>query len=156
MEEEPGNHDMQIHKHGRHLPAPCNSVVIRSSNPRVGRRGADVVTWSPKNPWLMFANGFDATFRFIDPSSSNASTVYELHIPELLDKHLCHASDDGWLVVVGGNTMFLFNPFTRTRIDMIPPDDEEDNLAHSKYALSSSPTCEGCLLFSINSCKELF
>lgn len=134
-------------KETKQLDHPKHIASYNNVKNLVARRGADVVTWSPRSPWLMYSTGYDAPFKFLDPCSS---TIYELDIPELIDKELCHASD-GWLVVVGkDSSKFLFNPFTQERIDHLP----NRMLMYSQYAFSSSPARKDCLLFSILTISE--
>ncbi|KAJ3706860.1 hypothetical protein LUZ61_010565 [Rhynchospora tenuis] len=76
----------------------------------------------PQLPWLMISydsNPEDDGMRlFYDLCQSK---MHKLHLPEISGKK-CHASCNGWLVVVAplGKEVFLLNPLTRARIQLPP------------------------------------
>ncbi|KAI3977025.1 hypothetical protein MKX01_008883, partial [Papaver californicum] len=60
---------------------------------------------------------------FVNPMHNNES--YLMNIPELFEGSRIRFSKGGWLLMSKGNTLFFYNPFTKSTIKL--PDLSDDH-----------------------------
>ncbi|KAJ4975150.1 hypothetical protein NE237_000256 [Protea cynaroides] len=97
-----------------------------------------------QSPWLLFSPFRDGKFKFLDPSQGK---LYSDQIPELKNKYIL-CSKDGWVLLYDlPYSVILFNPFTKSRIN-IP---HCSPLYFDHFALSCGPTSPDSVVFGIRS-----
>ncbi|KAJ4975861.1 hypothetical protein NE237_000967 [Protea cynaroides] len=124
----------------------CIEDVVRLSfvckNWQYVARSLQVINQSP---WLLFFFPFkDGKFKFFDPSQGN---FYFDEFPELRYVYI-HSSKDGWLLFSESiPRMFLFNPFTNSRINL--PSCRSFPCSNMRVALSCGASSPDCVVFAI-------
>ncbi|KAF8410732.1 hypothetical protein HHK36_003269 [Tetracentron sinense] len=97
------------------------------------------------SPWLMFLKKEDGNCNFIDPKHND---TYLMNISELFGATI-RFSKGGWLLMSqGDHSMFFFNPFTRSKIQL--PDLHRECYIFSGISFSSLPTSSDCVVFCIS------
>ncbi|XP_043688888.1 F-box/kelch-repeat protein At1g57790-like isoform X5 [Telopea speciosissima] len=95
-----------------------------------------------QSPWLLFPPAPPCLIKFFDPALGK---FYFDEIPKLrLADFYC--SKDGWVLFCSFD-MFLFNPFTKSKMDL--PDYRFFECKAVKVALSCVPTSPDCVVFAI-------
>ncbi|WJX84830.1 hypothetical protein P8452_67358 [Trifolium repens] len=116
--------------------AVCKRWHSAASSVRVG----------DQSPWLMYFPKTDNCYDFYDPVHRK---IYSLEFPELDDCRVCYTKD-GWLLLCQKQWalnphFFLFNPFTRERIQLPIREDR-----HSIAGFSCAPTSTGCVILTVD------
>ncbi|KAJ4976078.1 hypothetical protein NE237_001184 [Protea cynaroides] len=97
-----------------------------------------------QSPWLLFSPYGDGKFKFLDPSQGK---LYSDQIPELKNKYIL-CSKDGWVLLSDLLCRaILFNPFTKSRINI--PGYHASGVDY--FALSCGPTSPDSVVFGIES-----
>ncbi|XP_058077121.1 F-box/kelch-repeat protein At1g57790-like [Magnolia sinica] len=107
--------------------------------------------YSPKNqpkahrPWILFFSPTSPTkcFLYNEPSES----YYNIEIPELQNSS-CLASNHGWLLIHHDGSLFFFNPFSRTKVEL--PEFKHSPISDHVATFSSPPTSEDCMVFLVS------
>lgn len=113
-----------------HLASPTSSAEIKS------------------HPWLLLCNEGSTNCILYNVTVKNK---YNINLPELQGT-ICLASNQGWLLLSRGSSIFFFCPFSRSKIDL--PEYPHTKLVDHVAAFSSPPTCQDCVVSIINRCDE--
>ncbi|XP_026432841.1 uncharacterized protein LOC113330201 isoform X2 [Papaver somniferum] len=98
------------------------------------------------SPWLVFPK-HQAVYNFINPMHNNEN--YLMNIPESLKGARIQFSKGGWLLLSKGETLFFYNPFTRSTVKLPDLPDSYHHFAFTGISFSSLPTSPDCIVFGI-------
>ncbi|XP_026380778.1 uncharacterized protein LOC113275489 [Papaver somniferum] len=99
------------------------------------------------SPWLVFPDCDRAVYNFVNPMHNHES--YLMNIPELFEGSRFRFSKGGWLLMSKGKTLFFYNPFTRSTIEL-PELSNDHCFKFSGISFSSLPTSSDCVVFGIS------
>ena len=120
----------------RSLSPPCRWSYINSTS-----SSSATIPY----PWLIFFQEEKGAFHFWDPREN---VTYHMNTTELPPDYVIHCAKEGWVVISqGARCMFLYEPFTKTRIPL--PDLRKDYCLNG-ICFSSSPMSSDCFILGFS------
>lgn len=111
------------------------------------RRSYSTWTTPDLSPWMVFPIYNRSVYNFVNSMHNNDN--YLMKIPESLKGSRIRFSKGGWLLISKGKTLFFYNPFTRSSIEL-PELPDEHCYDFSGISFSSAPTSSDCVVFGVS------